>query len=105
MKNSRGTPDQLARVQRNDSEFNGSQEFLSGQDKTMAAKRPRERARWTHELETRFVEMWQQYPSLYDVSAREYHDRAKKEKCWQDIALALGLPDLSFKMLRLSTTS
>ncbi|KAL2088611.1 hypothetical protein ACEWY4_015510 [Coilia grayii] len=49
--------------------------------------------------------MWQQYPSLYDVSAREYHDRAKKEKCWQDIALALGQPvvDLQTKAASLRT--
>lgn len=35
--------------------------------------------RWNYALEERFVELWQQYCSLYDVSSRDvYHDRVKK---------------------------
>lgn len=43
------------------------------------AKRKRDAAvRWTSETEERFVEQWQQYPCLFDVSSREYHDQLKK---------------------------
>ncbi|XP_048054368.1 uncharacterized protein LOC125273144 [Megalobrama amblycephala] len=58
------------------------------------AKRKRDdgAARWTYELEEKFVELWQQYGCLYDVTARDYHDRLKKEKCWRTIAEALKQP-------------
>ncbi len=40
-------------------------------------------------MEESFVELWQQYACLYDVSSRDYHDRIKKDKCWRSIAEAL----------------
>ncbi|KAK0137743.1 hypothetical protein N1851_026047 [Merluccius polli] len=70
-----------------------------------AAKKAKEMGRWTHEAETRFVEMWQQYPVLYDVTSKDYHDRVKKEKCWQEIAVDLELPvaELQLKAASLRT--
>ncbi|ROI15086.1 hypothetical protein DPX16_15527 [Anabarilius grahami] len=58
------------------------------------AKRKRDdgAARWNYEMEEKFVELWQQYSCLYDVSSRDYHDRLKKEKCWRTIAEALQQP-------------
>ncbi|XP_077052052.1 uncharacterized protein LOC143747045 [Siphateles boraxobius] len=58
------------------------------------AKRKRDdgATRWSYEMEERFVELWQQYSCLYDVSSREYHDRIQKEKCWRTIAETLQQP-------------
>ncbi|XP_065135818.1 uncharacterized protein [Paramisgurnus dabryanus] len=58
------------------------------------AKRKRENgaARWDSAMEGRFIELWQQYSCLYDVSARDYHDRLIKDQCWQAISEALHQP-------------
>ncbi|XP_076862889.1 uncharacterized protein LOC143514949 [Brachyhypopomus gauderio] len=59
------------------------------------AKRKRDAApgvRWTSVLEDKFVELWQQYPCLFDIASREYHDRVRKERSWRDIAEAIQLP-------------
>ncbi|KAK0137739.1 hypothetical protein N1851_026071 [Merluccius polli] len=76
------------------------------QDETTmtAAKKAKEMGKWTHEAETRFVEMWQQYPVLYDVTSKDYHDRVKKEKCWQEIAVDLELPVAELQLKAASST-
>jgi len=47
---------------------------------------------WDSNKEESLVELWQQKPCLFDVSASCYHDRTKKDEAWKEIAEELQLP-------------
>lgn len=49
------------------------------------------RTRWTVDMEDLLVDLWKQYECLYDVSSDTYHNKAEKERCWEEIAVALDL--------------
>lgn len=40
-------------------------------------------------LDDKLVDLWQDYPFLYDASLAEYKDRNKRDKALEEIALAL----------------
>ena len=40
-------------------------------------------------LEDKLVDLWQEYPFLYDASLADYKDRNKRDKALEEIALAL----------------
>lgn len=39
---------------------------------------------WTHEMEEKVVEIWQEHLCLFDVSAKQYHNRFKKQNTSPD---------------------
>ncbi|XP_033466660.2 uncharacterized protein LOC117246795 [Epinephelus lanceolatus] len=60
------------------------------------------RTRWTVDMEDLLVDLWKQYECLYDVSSDTYHNKAEKERCWEEIAVAL---DLSVEEVKMRATS
>ncbi|KAI7802736.1 uncharacterized protein LOC130562529 isoform X2 [Triplophysa rosa] len=60
------------------------------------AKRKRDNGadtnRWDRVVEEKFVELWQQYSCLYDISSRDYHDKEIKDESWRTIAEAVQQP-------------
>ncbi|GAA6234925.1 uncharacterized protein LOC108885274 [Lates japonicus] len=50
------------------------------------------RIRWSEDMEDLLVDWWQQFECLYNVSSDTYHNKAEKERCWEEIATALDLP-------------
>ncbi|KAM9310164.1 uncharacterized protein KZ484_026107 isoform 1-T1 [Pholidichthys leucotaenia] len=55
------------------------------------------RPRWTIEKEDQLVELWRQHECLYNVSSKSYHNKAEKEKAWEQMAAALDVPVLDVK--------
>ncbi|XP_042364129.1 uncharacterized protein wu:fb74b10 [Plectropomus leopardus] len=60
------------------------------------------RTRWTRDMEDLLVDLWKQYECLYDVSSDTYHNKLEKERCWEEIAVAL---DLSVEEVKVRATS
>ncbi|XP_051272769.1 uncharacterized protein wu:fb74b10 [Dicentrarchus labrax] len=50
------------------------------------------RTKWSEDMEDLLVDWWQQYECLYNVSSDTYHNKAEKERCWEEIAVSLDLP-------------
>ncbi|XP_038153207.1 uncharacterized protein LOC119791263 isoform X2 [Cyprinodon tularosa] len=71
-----------------DEDSGSSQGSRSNKHRIMAAVR----VRWSQSTEERLVELWKAHPSLFDVASKSYHDRRKREKSWEAIAVQLQLP-------------
>ncbi|XP_029953718.1 uncharacterized protein LOC115393067 [Salarias fasciatus] len=63
------------------------------------------RLRWSDDMEDLLVDWWQQYECLYNVSSGTYHNKAEKERCWEEIAAALDLPVQEVKVRAASLRS
>lgn len=42
-------------------------------------------------MEDVLVELWEQHPSVFDVSCKAYHDRSAKARGWLNIAQGVGV--------------
>ena len=49
------------------------------------------KVKWTKEMEDVLVELWEQHPSVFDVSCKAYHDRLAKARGWLNIAQGVGV--------------
>ena len=43
-------------------------------------------------LDEKFIELWQEYPCLYDVCCKEYKNRDCRSSAQKEIAAKLGSP-------------
>ncbi|XP_028314433.1 uncharacterized protein LOC114470425 [Gouania willdenowi] len=55
-------------------------------------KLPRRGRSWDLGKELNFIGLWQQHPSLFNVSSGSYHDRKRRDAAWKNIAACLRLP-------------
>ena len=47
---------------------------------------------WSVEKEEYLIELWEERSCLYDTSSRDYNNRVKKAKAWEEISFALEVP-------------